>query len=307
MVNTLSSFKLKYPLILSHGLFGFSRLGPLVYFNNIIQPLKLYGIKCEATTVHPTDSIKNRSLDLYKQMNEIMKKYNTDHCHFLAHSMGGLDSRYLISHLDQNQSVLSLTTLSTPHRGSYIAKWSIENITERFYFEKFIKAIGVPFEAIANLTPDYLQTDFNPNVLDQPHVTYYSYGAYKDSISNVFTPLYFFHDILTKKEGKNDGLVSLTSAKWGEQFKVISNCDHRDLINLGWSGYNAFPIYENIIRDLYKLEQEYITNPKLPSSFILNNNNKNINKINKDNEGNSENGNSNLYPNLNDLIKRNTD
>ncbi len=36
----------------------------------------------------------------------------------VAHSKGGLDARYMISHLDMGGAVASLTTIATPHRGS---------------------------------------------------------------------------------------------------------------------------------------------------------------------------------------------
>ncbi|KAF9102493.1 hypothetical protein BGX29_004542 [Mortierella sp. GBA35] len=43
--------------------------------------------------------------------------------------MGGLDCRYLISHLhDKNYDVKSLTTLSTPHRGSPVMDWFRDSI-----------------------------------------------------------------------------------------------------------------------------------------------------------------------------------
>ena len=43
---------------------------------------------------------------------------------FLAHSMGGLDCRHLISHIKPTDYVpLSLTTVSTPHRGSPFMDW----------------------------------------------------------------------------------------------------------------------------------------------------------------------------------------
>lgn len=39
----------------------------------------------------------------------------------IAHSKGGLDSRYLISGLHMAPYVASLTTICTPHRGSMLA------------------------------------------------------------------------------------------------------------------------------------------------------------------------------------------
>ena len=43
---------------------------------------------------------------------------------FLAHSMGGLDCRHLITHVKpQDYTPLSLTTIGTPHRGSPFMDW----------------------------------------------------------------------------------------------------------------------------------------------------------------------------------------
>src|SRR5271170_1337185 len=54
-------------------------------------------------------------------MNEFLSKTlekNTE-VNFLAHSMGGLDCRHLITHINPTTyHPVSLTTLSTPHRGS---------------------------------------------------------------------------------------------------------------------------------------------------------------------------------------------
>ncbi|KAF7799445.1 hypothetical protein EIP86_010680 [Pleurotus ostreatoroseus] len=48
---------------------------------------------------------------------------------FLAHSMGGLDCRHLISHLKPTEyKPVSLTTIATPHRGSPFMDWCAENI-----------------------------------------------------------------------------------------------------------------------------------------------------------------------------------
>jgi triacylglycerol esterase/lipase EstA (alpha/beta hydrolase family) len=58
-------------------------------------------------------------------MNFIEANFPKQQVHLIAHSMGGLDCRYLITHLKQQRSfkVLTLTTLSTPHRGSPFMDW----------------------------------------------------------------------------------------------------------------------------------------------------------------------------------------
>ena len=50
--------------------------------------------------------------------------------HLIAHSMGGLDSRFLITHLqpDGDNRILSLTTIGSPHHGSPIADLIVEQV-----------------------------------------------------------------------------------------------------------------------------------------------------------------------------------
>ena len=50
--------------------------------------------------------------------------------HLIAHSMGGLDSRFLITHLQptSDNRILSLTTIGSPHRGSPIADLIVEQV-----------------------------------------------------------------------------------------------------------------------------------------------------------------------------------
>ena len=52
---------------------------------------------------------------------------------FLAHSMGGLDCRHLISHIRPAEyAPLSLTTISTPHRGSPFMDWCAVSFSTLF-------------------------------------------------------------------------------------------------------------------------------------------------------------------------------
>ena len=55
------------------------------------------------------------------------KKQEKVKVNLIAHSMGGLDCRYLITHVpNKNYEVTSLTTISTPHRGSEMADYVVD-------------------------------------------------------------------------------------------------------------------------------------------------------------------------------------
>ncbi|KAF8208344.1 Alpha/Beta hydrolase protein [Mycena galopus ATCC 62051] len=124
----------RYPIVLTHGLYGFDTRGPssfpsmrMHYWSNVLNILR-DKVRAEViiTSVPGTGSIVSRSeaLDLQLQTKARGRGVN-----FLAHSMGGLDCRHLISHIKPTEYVpLSLTTISTPHRGSPFMDWCAENI-----------------------------------------------------------------------------------------------------------------------------------------------------------------------------------
>ena len=70
---------------------------------------------------HSTGSIASRSHTLHQQLQDRIPGRSIN---FVAHSMGGLDCRHLISHIKPTQyAPLSLTTISTPHQGSPFMDW----------------------------------------------------------------------------------------------------------------------------------------------------------------------------------------
>ena len=107
------------PIILTHGYLGFGTLGPLNYFNNVATVLAQLGAKeVYAADVPPKGSLADRSSQLAAQ---IRQHVPTGKVHLIAHSMGGLDSRYLISHGNGRELIATLTTLGSPFRGTFAA------------------------------------------------------------------------------------------------------------------------------------------------------------------------------------------
>jgi triacylglycerol lipase len=147
--------------------------------------------------------------------------------HLVAHSMGGLDARYMVSCLGMAKHVLTLTTLGTPHRGTSFADWGIMRL------ERIVKPVfdflGVPTEAFYDLTTTRCR-HFNEKVRDAAGVRYFSIaGRYDGSLANAEFLLPYH--IVLKQEGPNDGLVSQASATYGERLDVWEG-DHLSLVNL---------------------------------------------------------------------------
>lgn len=149
----------------------------------------------------------------------------------IAHSMGGLDCRFLISRIPKkNYEVCSLTTISTPHHGSEMADYVVKLFTDISRNRpKGAKPIFLP-QAFYELTTYYCKY-FNNVTLDDPNVSYFSYGAYfSPRWYNLF---YMSWKIIKDISGgrKSDGLVTPHSAKWGNYRGTLVNVDHSDLIN----------------------------------------------------------------------------
>jgi len=92
------------------------------YWSSILGILrKIVGAEVIVTAVPGTGSIASRAeqLDRFLQAKAPGRGIN-----FMAHSMGGLDCRHLITHLKPVEyTPLSLTTIATPHRGSPFMDW----------------------------------------------------------------------------------------------------------------------------------------------------------------------------------------
>jgi triacylglycerol lipase len=97
-------------------------------------------------------------------------------------TQGGLDCRCLASNLhDHTFRILSITTISTPHRGSSFANHFLETVgPERFpsflYLIDMLPNGGGDGSAFECLTPAAMR-EFNEQTRDVPGVTYFSWGA----------------------------------------------------------------------------------------------------------------------------------
>lgn len=97
------------------------------YWANTLKILRgLLGAEVIVTSVPGTGSIGERATRLDDQL---QSKARGRGVNFLAHSMGGLDCRHLITHIKPSEyTPLSLTSVSTPHRGSPFMDWCVDNI-----------------------------------------------------------------------------------------------------------------------------------------------------------------------------------
>ncbi|KAJ2369042.1 hypothetical protein H4S02_010000 [Coemansia sp. RSA 2611] len=97
-------------------------------------------------------------------------------------------------------------------------------------YRRIMATVDTP--AYACLTTDYCCRFFNPATPNVPSVDYLSIGAHMDptDVKDKINPLIIPHDIIYRKEGPNDGFVSLRSAQWGHYLGSVC-ADHFDFTN----------------------------------------------------------------------------
>ena len=79
-------------------------------------------------------------------------------------------------------------------------------------------------------------TDFNEKIVNSPGIYYQSYAGFmKHSYSDMF--LFIPHFVVKRIDGDNDGLVSVSSARWGDYRGTIAGktnrgVSHADLVDM---------------------------------------------------------------------------
>ena len=228
VATTLTPPRVRQPLVLVHGLLGFDVLhvGPVRlkrYFPGIEDSLRRAGNRVYSARLTPTAGVAQRAAELRAYLD---RESPHEPVHIFAHSMGGLDARYMISCLGMEERVLSLTTIGTPHRGSPYADWAIPRV--KHFVKPLLRLLSMPDQGFYDLTTDGCRA-FNERVPDVPSVRYFSVAG-RCSPAWVGVEWLVSHAVVQRQEGPNDGLVSVASATWGEHTDVWDG-DHLSLIN----------------------------------------------------------------------------
>ena len=187
---------------------------------------------------------------------EIQTETGCEKVNIIAHSKGGLDARYLITRLGMGEAVASLTTISTPHRGSELLDL-LGKLPDGLY-HKICGMVDAAFRKVGDRAPDACTASrqlapafaeaFNAETPDDPRVSYRSWATVmKNPLSDPLLSIPYF--LLRCVRGPNDGLVCIDSAKWGMFGGVLSSrrrrgISHGDIIDLKREDYRGFDVIE---------------------------------------------------------------
>lgn len=256
--------RVRYPIVLMHGFGYFASLRRGGHLHHEALNLRAHGVTAYAPNVAAYDTVRARSGLWTSRLKFILRETGAKRLNLIAHSMGGLDARYLISTLGMHDVIASLVTVSTPHRGSGVAEIVLEQPQRvREWTADFLNWMGTVslsdatadfLRSVSELTPEFVCTEFNPHVENHPSVRYYSYAGRAGRGTDVpINPiLRIQNSMLYAREGENDGFVSPESAEWGEFLGTI-DADHTQQIGLNFVGGSAFDsnsFYSEIVKRL---------------------------------------------------------
>lgn len=253
------------------GGFDHLHIGPvkIEYWNSVAEDLAKNGeTNVYVTQSSPFDASETRAAQIAIQIDAILKETGAAKVNLVGHSQGGLDARVLASPagLAYGDRIASVTTISTPHRGSRVADVLLGLVsglptkTVDDVAEGLLRLIQKTSYDLQNdpklraqgmaLSEEFTTKTFNVKYVDDNRVRYMSYAGRSNLQSgkgicdtalypNAPTKLDVAQPavaalglFLQEGEGKpNDGLVTVESAIWG-QFMECMPADHLDEIGL---------------------------------------------------------------------------
>jgi len=226
----------KTRIVLLCGMLGITRVLWREYFHGVLTLLETQGFHVLIPQLPFGQSVETRARFLAGFLGDVAGPL-----HLIAHSMGGVDARFYVSHLGGHRKVASLTTLASPHYGSTAADHEMA-----IWYSPYRH-----FPAVANLTLEAMK-EFNRRTPNHENVHYRSYSAARPRTQLPWLTRRFGR-LIEEVEGENDSQVSVASARWGEHIATLP-CDHFELIGLNlWlnplqhrAPFDHLPIYRDI-------------------------------------------------------------
>ncbi|ASP38305.1 lipase [Bacterioplanes sanyensis] len=251
----------RYPIVLTHGLYGFDQLLGIDYWYKVPETLRADGAEVFVTSVSNSNAPEVRGEQLIPQLEKLRVISGADKFNLIGHSHGGPTVRYVAS--VRPDLVASVTTIAGVNKGTPVAEalndWSEGSdafagliATLGNTLAKVIDLLsggGHPQDIMASLqsmtfaeTEAFNQlhpggipaTECGEGDYEYNGVRYYSWSGAKP-VTNVLDPL----DLLTGTTRlffpageKNDGLVGSCGSRLGMVIRDDFRMNHLDEVNM---------------------------------------------------------------------------
>ena len=251
---------LKYPVVLVHGILAHDRDSIINFWGRIPDVLRAKGIDVFLGNTDAWGGYESNAEILKITIDNVLLETKSEKVNLIAHSKGGIDSRYIIWKYGYGDKIASLTTICTPHHGAEIADLIfIQKIVHTNTAKKALKIFG---ELYGDTNPDLYNVniqlttehmkDFNEKIAMDERVFYQSIYTI---MNNEFDDLMFYNGYryIKKISGANDGVVSEVSASWSDKITKIERISHAEIVDYkkrDIKGIYIPGIYLNIVKDL---------------------------------------------------------
>lgn len=253
---------LKYPIILAHGM-GFRDDKKFGYWGRIADVLRNAGCIVELGNQESCADVETNGRILCNSIDRLLEKTGAKKVNIIAHSKGGLDSRYAISSLGYSHKVASLTTLATPHNGS-------ETIDKLLKFpDFFVRTVSFFGDLwclfLGDKTPNTYKTihsfrtelarEFNEQ---NPNIDGVYYQSYAFVMRKCFADFFLWipYLVVSKIEGDNDGLLPPKAVMWGNFKGTYKGNGNRGISHLDEIDFRRRPFrrkHNNDCKDSYSI------------------------------------------------------
>lgn len=258
----------QYPILMVHGVF-FRDFRYLNYWGRIPGELEKNGATVFYGNHQSAAGVPESGREIADRIEQICRETGCEKVNIIAHSKGGLDSRYAIAMLGASERVASLTTINTPHRGCEFADYLLSKIPAKQQ-EMVAKAYNTALHKLGDPNPNFLAAVYdltaarcaqmNEEVKDAEGVYYQSIGSKLNKATGGRFPLNFSYQLVNYFDGANDGLVGEQSFPWGSNYRFLTvsgkrGISHGDMIDLNRENFKGFDVrefYVQLVADLKK-------------------------------------------------------
>ncbi|MDO5559951.1 MAG: alpha/beta hydrolase [Oscillospiraceae bacterium] len=226
---------LKYPILLLHGM-GYRDSKVFSYWGRIPGVLRKHGAEVYFGHQDANADIEKNSQMIAERIRKLTSMTGVPKVNIIAHSKGGLEARYLVSTLGMKDHIASVTTVNTPHNGSYTIDriLRLPRVIIRFISictDLWMRITGDrhcdTYKALHQLSTAYAK-QFNVNNPDCSDVFYQSFGFKMKSISSDLV-MSFPYLVVHHFDGDNDGLLSERSVRWTNFHGMYTSPERRGI------------------------------------------------------------------------------
>ena len=144
----------KYPILMVHGVF-FRDFRFFNYWGRIPEQLEINGAKVFYGNQQSAASVEESGKELAERIKKVCEETGSEKVNIIAHSKGGLDTRYAVSKLGIAPYVASITTVNTPHRGCEFADYLLGKAPQKLR-DSVAAGYNAALRKIGDFHPDFI-------------------------------------------------------------------------------------------------------------------------------------------------------